>query len=172
MPLQDFRPKGEDGQRRAQTAQEQALVQHLRTVKVWSAIDVRGTLFTTQQEANKRSHDNSGAMFPFVNNSGVQKINYGTIQEILVCKLPGHNPQPVAVMLWHEMKDAKFCKGKMPHLERGKPQSKMNRLHSCEWFEVAFAQNVAFLPKDARTPKNDQLLAVTRFTDYNPLHNI
>jgi len=163
---------GEDGQRRPQTAEEQELVRHVRKVKVWPAIEVRGTLFTTQMEANKRSYDNSGAMFPFINGKGVQKIHYGTIQEIVACKLPGRAPQPVAVMLWHDMKNENFCKGKMPHLERGKPLSKMNRLHSCEWFKVAFAQNVAFLPKDARTPKSDQLLAVTRFSDYNPLHNI
>lgn len=170
--LQDFCPMGVDGHRRPQTAEEQKLVKELCTVKAWSAIEVRGTLFTTEQEAKQRSYDNSGAMFFYINEFDKEKIHYGNIQEILVCNVPGQAPRPVAVMFWHEMVDEKFCKGHLPHLKRGKAKSSMNWSARCEWFSRAYAQNVVFLPKDARTPKNDQILAVTRISDYNPLHHL
>lgn len=147
------------------------MVKQLRTVTQWQAMEIRGTVFTTQQEATKRKYDNSGVVCPFIDSkSGMQVHKYGNIQQLMVCSMPGQPDRPVATVFWHEVKNEKFCKGHMPHLERGKATSNTNLNNPCEWLSVAYAQNIVFLPKDARFPGNNQLLAITRVSDYNPLH--
>lgn len=153
------------------TQEEASTLDHLCAARSYAEITVRGTKFTTQKEAKRRAHDNSGAMFMAHDpETGEQVTRYGTILQILVCSVPGQEDQPFAEMLWHEVIDETNCGGRLPLLKPGKLTDEENLKFSGVPLTQVYAQNVAFLPEFQHT-NTGRTVALYRLSDYNPLHD-
>jgi len=171
VPVEDYKPL-RAGVRTALTAEESATLRSLCVAKSYRSITVRGTKFTTEAEAKKRTTDESGAMFLDVQADGTQKTLYGTIKQILVMAPPGQPEVPYANMVWHQVDNEDNCHGRLPLLQKGKANAEENLNEAGVPFSRAYAQNVCYLPWVARDPKNGEYVALYRLSDYNPLHDL